>query len=296
MSVAEFRAAPTWLDSDDLIPGGTSTAQDDELYNVLLRASAWADDHAGGNGQIWFGAHTVTEQVRTRITRHGQVLLHPADHPVRQINGLAYGADFQNLTALSSLSQVWIEDNRGLVVSILPFRGTFSSIEFGAISQPGGEMFIQYQYVAGYACTQLASSAAQGASQIIVNDATGFVPPATSLVGNLQGSVARIWDPGLEEAVTVGSSYTAGSATIPLASNLVNAHNAGTFVSELPADVRQAVICYAVGLLMRDDVTEDEPFSRTPYGPTARRSKSGGKAGGLVGEAEKLLHDYKRVR
>jgi hypothetical protein len=298
VSVAEFRAAPTWLDSDDLIPGGTSTQQDEELYNVLLRASSWADEFAGGGtDRPWFGAHLVTEQCRTRINRDGQVFLHPADHPVRQITGLAYGANPQDMTVLSDLTQTWVEDSRGIVVSVIPWRGSWTgTIEFGAVSQPGGQMFIQYQYVSGYCNTTLAAQASSGASVIQVADPTGLQAPSASLLGALSGSTARIWDPALEEAVSIATGYVTGNSTVPLQAPLANTHAAGVIVSEFPAAVRQAIICYAVGLLMREDESSQEPFPSTPYGPTARRSTTKGKAGGLVDEAERLLKPYRRVR
>jgi hypothetical protein len=297
VSVAEFRAAPTWLDSDDLIPGGIQAAQDAELNNVLLRASSWADFFGGATDRPWFGAHIVTEQARARINKMGQIHLHPSDHPIRAITGLAYGADFQSLTLLADLTQTWVEDARGVVVSIVPWRGSWTgTLEFGSSSQPGGMIFVQYQYVSGYANTTLSAPAAASAASITVKDPTGFQPQSTGLLGTLSGSTARLWDPGFEEAVSVGTGYTAGNPVIPLQSPLASAHAAGTLVSEFPAAVRQAIITYAVGLLCRDDVTAEEPFARTPYGPTARRSKSGGKAGGLVSEAENLLKPYRRVR
>ena len=298
VSVAEFRSAPTWLDSDDLIPGGIQEQQDAELANVLLRASCWADEYAGGGtDRPWFGAHLVTEQCRSRINRNGEVFLHPSDHPVRQVTGLAYGSDFQNMAVLADLTQTWVEDARGIVVSLIPWRGSWTgTLEFGAVSQPGGEMFIQYQYVSGYCNTTLTSAVNAAASSLSVADSTGLQAPSTNLLGNLSGSTARIWDPSLEEAVTVGSGFTTGALTVPLTSALAYPHAAGVVVSEFPAAVRQAIICYAVGLMMREDETAQDPFPRTPYGPTARRSSSGGKAGGLVSEAEKLLRPYRRVR
>lgn len=298
VSVAEFRAAPTWLDSDDLIPGGVQGQQDEELTNVLLRASSWADEFAGGGtDRPWFGAHLVTEQCRSRINRNGEVFLHPSDHPVRAVTGLAYGSDFQNMAVLADLTQTWVEDARGIVVSLIPWRGSWTgTLEFGAVSQPGGEMFIQYQYVSGYCNTRLTSAVSAGASSLNVDNSTGLQAPSTNLLGNLSGSTARIWDAGIEEAVTVASGFTTGSLTVPLTSSLASPHGAGVVVSEFPAAVRQAIICYSVGLLMREDVTSDDPFPGTPYGPTARRSKSGGRSGGLVSEAEKLLRPYRRVR
>jgi hypothetical protein len=297
ITVAEFRASPTWLDSDNLIEGGTQAEQDAELYNVLLRASTWADNYCRGTAERpWFKAHTVIEQCRTRINRDGRLFLHPSDNPVRDVTGLAFGADFQNMTVLSDLSQTWVEDGRGIIVSIYPNRGSWAgTLEFGSTRGPGGEVFVQYQYTAGYACTTLAADVTAGASSLTVTDGTGFVAPSTGLLGALGGSVARIWDPGVEEAVNVASGYTTGSTTVPLAAALRNNHKAGAAVSELPSEVRQAIVIYAVALMMRQDVSEDEPFGSTPFGPSLRQS-AGPPAGGLVHDAEQMLNPYRRVR
>lgn len=293
VTVAEFRASPTWLDTDDLISGGDQPQQDAELYNVLLRASAWADNWCSQR----LSAHTAYEQTRARVDRWGRIILHPSNVPVRQVVALAYGTDFQNLTQLTDLTQVWVEDARGIVVSAVPWRGSFSgTLEFGGTGPEGSEVYVAYQYVAGYACTTLASSASSAGSSITVADATGIQPPSTVLFGTLPGSTMRLWDPALEEAVTVSNAYTLGSTTVPLSSPLINSHAAGASVSELPAEVHQAVIELAVALLMRENVTEEEPFAGTPYGPTTRMSASGGASGGLVDHARELLEPYRRVR
>lgn len=293
VSVAEFRSAPTWIDSQDLVPGGTSARQDAELANVLLRASAWADNYV----EQRLGAHTVTEQTRVRPGRDGLMYLTPSNTPVRQVTALAYGSTPQNIESQSDLSGTWVEDSRGIVVSMIPYNATINSLlQFGPATRPDHELFVQYQYVAGYANTVLTGSVTAGSQSIAVADSTGFVPPSSGIVGPLPGSTARIWDPGFEEAVAVASGFTAGSLVIPLASPLANAHAAGAVVSEFPPEVRQAIICHAVALLIREDVAAEEPWSGTPFGPTARRSERGGKAGGLVDHAMMLLEPFRRIR
>lgn len=284
VTVAEFRAAPTWIDSDDLIPGGTSDKQDDELSNVLLRASAWADNLV--NPGFGLGASTVTEQLRARAGRGGTIALHPSKLPVRQVTALSYGTDPAALTIMSDLSGVWIEDGRAILATV-PTRGNWAAagLEFGR-PYPGGRMYVSLTYTAGYASAALTADATAGAGEVTVTDPAGI----------FAGDVLRVWDPGLEEAVTVASGYTPGSATIPLAGTLSNGHTAGAGISAMPAEVKQAVICYTVALLMRDDVSSEEPFATAEFGPAARRSASGGRAGGLVGEAEGLLRPYARVR
>lgn len=296
MGVNEFRKTPTWLDSNDLVENGLQAAQDSELNNVLLRASRWAVGYCDQP----LHAHTRTENKRARIDKYGRVFIHPDHNPVRAVTGLAYGSDWQNMTVLTDLTQTWVEDNRGLVVSLIPMNASFlGTLQFGTVPTFAGQLYVTYSYVAGYANTYLTAAAAQNDAQLTVADATGFLPPVTSVLGTSIGaSVARIWDAGAEEAVTVSSNYVAGNDPVLLSSGLLSAHAASAFgpqVSEIPAEARQAIATYAVALLLRQDASSDGPFAGSP-GPAARRSGKGGYSGGLIGEAEKMLEPYKRVR
>jgi hypothetical protein len=294
VTLAEFRANPTWLDTNNLIttPGATQAQQDAELYNVLLRASAWADNYC----EQRLGAHTVLENTRSRCDRYGRMFLHPSNVPVRQITGLAYGVDFQNLTAITDFTQTWVEDARGIVVSIMPMRGSFSSLEFGGVPSGDTEIYVQYQYTAGYAATVLSAASALGANTLSVVDGTGLQSPSLGILGTLAGSTARIWDPNNEEAVTMGSSYVTGSSTLALASTTLFAHAKGVSVSELPAEVHQAVVSLAVALMTRENAEDDEPFAAAELGPSLRKSAGGGIGGGLVEDAWMLLDPFRRVR
>ena len=293
VGLAEFKASPTWLDLQDLVEGGSQTAQDDELYNQLLKASSWADNFCTQT----LHAHVEFESVRSRIDRRGRMFLHPVNNPVRSVVGVAYGTDFQNLAPLANLAQTWVEDARGIIVSAVPWQGTFSgTLQFGSAPSAGREVYVQYSYVAGYANTYLTSAATAGQTSLTVADPTGFNPAATSIFNtSVGGSTARIWDPGNEEAVAVAPSYVTGANPVTLTSGLVNNHAIGVQVTEFPADIRQAVTQYACGLLLREDTADDMPFPGSP-GPTARRSGSRGVAGGLIDEAERLLMPYRRVR
>jgi hypothetical protein len=291
LTLAEFRAMPTWIDNSNLIENGAQVQQDAELLNVLLRASSWADNYCNQRLQ----AHLEYEQMRAQMDRHGRLYLHPKSTPVRQVTGLAYGFNFQSLTVLEDLTQIWVEDSRGIVASVIPLRGMWSgSLEFGGSGFSGAECFVELQYVAGFANTTLAATAAQGASSLTVTDPTGIQPPASGTFTTLSGSTLRIFDPALEEAVTVSTGYEQGQATVPLTGELVNTHAAGAGISELPPEVKQAVCCLAVALLMREDVTAEDPFPSTPFGPTLRRGR--GQAGGLVDTAWQLLDPFRRIR
>jgi hypothetical protein len=55
----------------------------------------------------------------------------------------------------------------------------------------------------------------------------------------------------------------------------------------------QAVVAFTVAILMRDDVSEEEPAS--PFGPAARTTGNGrgGQAAGLVNDAYGWLAAFK---
>lgn len=281
VTVPEFRAAPTWLDTDDLIPGGTDDRQDDELYNVLLRASAWADNRTLQR----LGAHTATEQLRVRPDRSGRLSIHPSNIPARLVTAISYGTDPANLATISDLSGVWIEDGRQILLTV-PGRSNWTGfLEFGPPSS-GDEVYVRISYTCAYASTTLTAPASAGASTVAVSAPAGIMP----------GDVLRIWDPGNEEAVTVAAGFVPGMATVPLAAPLASSHAIGAGLSGLPAELHQSIICYAVALLLREDVSSDEPFAGAEFGPAARRSGTGGRSGGLVDEAERMLAPYRRVR
>lgn len=283
VTVPEFRACPTWLDTDDLIPGGGAAQQDAELYNVLLRASVRADGRCGQR----LGAHTATERLRARINNRGVLSLHPSNNPVRAegITGLAYGPDPGSLTAVSDLSGVWVEDGKQVLLTAA-IRGNFSGLEFGPPAGRGGEVYVRLDYVPGYASTALAVPGLLAATSVTVADPTGI----------RAGDVLRVWDPGKEEAVVVAAGYVAGSAVVPLVGPLTVAHAAGAGLSALPADVHQAVICYAVAALLREDKNTGDTFGGSAYGPEARRDEGASRGAGLITEANGLLRNYRRIR
>ena len=287
---AMFTAYPTWLDLDNLIPGGVAGVQEDVLYDVLLAASDWA---VGECGDMLLHAHLVSgEQLRTRAGNGGRLYVKPRDIPVRQVISLSYGWDPSTMASLPLPdSTMWIEDGRE--VSFVPGGGlsfTGPAIQFGVSPAPGMRAYVNWSYVPGYPSTVLAEPVTSGASSVTVADPAGILP----------GDVLRVFDPGITEAWTVASTYVPAMPTVPptptpvpLAGDVVNAHVAGTGVTEMPRRALQAVIAYGVALLMREDVSAEEPAS--PFGPAARTtgSERGGQASGLVNDASRWLSAFK---
>lgn len=294
-SVASFRSAPTWLDSNDLIPGGTSSKQDNELYNVLLRATSWCDIVTGGATEHpYLGASLVTQNERIRANRWGELSIHPWQTPVQYVASIETGSAPQTLTPVPNITQLWIEDNRQIII---PLAGgaQFIGLQFGAATVPGGMVYVSTQYAAGYFNSTLAAGTYNaGSTSVTVVNPVGLIP----------GTVFRINDPGSEEVVTVASSYVPGTALVPLVGTLLYTHTApaatspGTMVgvSAMPLGIEQACISYAVGLLLREDTSGQKPFAGTPFGPSTRKAAAGGKAAGLISDAEGFLYPFRRIR
>lgn len=286
---AMFKGFPHWLDLDDLIQGGVANVQDDALADQLLAASDWA---VGECGDMLLHAHWVQNETRrVRVGAGGRIYLKPYDIPVRAVTSLSYGWDPSAMTSLSlPASSMWIEDGRE--VSFVPYGGlnfTGPAIQFGAAPRSGMEVYVQWSYIPGFPVTTV-SAVTEGADSITVADPTGILP----------GDVLRCYDPGLSEAFAVSPEYAPAMPTwpptatsVPLSSPAQNDHAAGTGVTEMPRKVLQAVIAYTVALLMRQDVSDEEPVSS--FGPAARTTTAkgdSGQAGGLVNDARKWLAPY----
>lgn len=86
VTTASFRAYPTFLDVMNLRSGDSSAVdQDQELYNILLAASAWADNYvemSAADGTLT--AHTRTEVARVRTNRTGRIPTTPTTYPSRR--------------------------------------------------------------------------------------------------------------------------------------------------------------------------------------------------------------------
>jgi hypothetical protein len=290
VSAAAFRAHPTYLDTDGLIPDNPDPdAQTAQLTNLLLQASDWADDVCDQP----LGAHLFTQSTRVRADRAGMLRIHADHKPVRTVTSVAYGASPTSLTTLAS-PQVWVEDDSNLVLTVGGASTAWSgSLQVGFGASPGGEMFARLGIIAGYVATQLGAAASAGATSITVADPTGIEP----------GGRYRIWEPGREETITVSAAFapplpsTIPAATmVPLADPLAHDHDAGHDVSGMTADVRLAVIKYTIALLLRPDSTAQDEFPDASTNSSTRGHDSRPTGLGLIAEARKILRSYQRVR
>lgn len=297
-----FRAYPTWLDLDNLIPGGVQALQDDELTDVALTATRWCVDQLD---QMPLHGHYVQgEQLHTRSGRSGRITVQPRHVPIRALASLAWGFSPETVQPMALPDpSMWFEQGR--LFSFRPggaaslFQGV--RIQFGSAPVPQAQIWVNHSYVAGYPSSILQTSCESAASSVEVTDPTSILP----------GDVLRIYDVGdtdsdigANEAVTVASSYVPATPTspptptaIPLAAATRFAHQAGTMITGMPRTGMQAVICCMIALLMRDDVSSEEPTSAS--GISARASNvdvpSRGQAGGLINDALGYLAGHRPV-
>ncbi|MFJ6085171.1 hypothetical protein ACIQI8_27560 [Streptomyces sp. NPDC092369] len=272
MNAAEFRVHPTYLALDNLVQDNSDPeAQTAELTNVLLMASHWAD----GVCNQPLGAHVVTRSQRARVDRDGNLQLFANRFPVLAVSAVAYGPRPGALTStVEDLTGVWTEVDRLVLLPIGAPR---------TMSGPG--LYARWTFVAGRVATQVDAAAVAGATSLTVTDPTGILP----------GASYRLWEPGVEETVTVAGDYEPATpttppepTTVPLAAPTVNDHLAGYSFSGMTADTRLAIISYAASILLRPDTDAENEFPDNNSSST--RSKDSRPTGrGLVKEACRIL-------
>lgn len=282
VTTAAFKAHPTFLDLNSLRSGDNAAAdQDAELFNILLMASNWAADEV----KMPLHAHTRTDTGRTFADRRGRLKFH-ADHtPVRSVSQLAWGVSYSQMQTYNNPT-VWREGDETIVYEINGASWSWGpgSLQLG--SAPVGELYTSMTYVAGYSNSVLVGGPALGAMAVTLSDVTGIQP----------GDVLRIWEPGVEEAVTVAAGYVPGASPVTLAAATTKNHTAGAGVSQLPAEAHLAVIYYGVATLTHPDRQAEDEFPDSNVSPSTKAGDARQTGAGLVAEAKRLLNLFRDQR
>jgi hypothetical protein len=237
LTLEEYKAAPTAIDLDNLVfDSQDPEVQDNELRNVIARASSWMDTYCN---QV-LGATVETEQQRSRISTDGSIRFHPRFSPIVALTTFNYGYP-TNMASLGDCSIAWIEDQEIIIPNANLGNWTSQGpLSFGSYNGgPSNQVFLNYTYVAGYTNTTLAADSAIGATSVTVANGTGIIA----------GQILSIYDGMNTELVTVASTYTFGSTTVPLTRALVNAHAIGSSFSALPPAIKQAAILVTTAML-----------------------------------------------
>lgn len=228
LTIAEYKNAPTSIDFDNLVVGGNSGAQDAELGRVILRATSYLNEYLNQD----LTAQSITETQRVRFNNQGYISLHPNHNPIISLSSFEYGSTPNNLTTLTDPSTCWFE-NQQVIVPVSDSQLTYSSqgpLSFGGVGART-PVFVKYTYVAGYVNTT-----------IVTATATQTTLTVTSGAGFIAGQSYRIYDGASSETITVASTYTFGSTTVPLTSALAFTHAAGVAIGNMPSAIKQATI------------------------------------------------------
>jgi hypothetical protein len=279
ITIAEFKQAPTAIDVDDLVGGGTSAINDQELENVVARASSWIDSYCG---QV-LASTTDTETLRARVDRQGFLKVHPRFSPITELVSLSYGP-LPSMIAPVDVSTAWIE-RQTVIVPLQGISSAFSGpIQFAGNYSVTQEQFVSITYVNGYANTTLSSSVTASATSISVTDRAGFLP-------NQQ---FQIYDGSSTELLTVSSSFTvaSGAGTVSLARPLAYAHAVEISVSALPPAVKQAAI-YVTSAILK--ARGNAALVMQTLTPGTIQSSNPSAAGDLAAAWE-ILKPYRRIQ
>lgn len=279
LTVAEFKNAPTSIDFDNLVVGGNANAQDAELSRVILRASSFMDEYLNQN----LCASRITETQRTRMTPQGYIALHPYQSPIIALEAFEYGSSPQQMTTLTDPSTAWFETQQ-LIIPLSVLSNNWSSqgpLAFGGFVGYG-QIFTEYTYVAGFVNTTIVSGAA-AASTLVVADPVGIVP----------GQFLRIYDGASTESVTVASTYTYGSTTVPLTAPLIYTHADGAAIGNMPNAIKQACILITTAFLKtRGDNSVTMNITTQPSASIS----AGARYGGEIKLALDMVSKYRRIR
>lgn len=285
-----FRAYPHWLDLDNLIPGGVEALQAGELADVLLAASDACITLDEGRLMRLDGHYVQDESHELPLGQDGRITVRPRDVPVRGLVSVAYGADPSDMICDPLPNPTgWLTSNRQYAFRpggtgqprIPPVLGT---------RRLGRRAFISLSYVAGYPSTTLSTACVASSPSVTLADATGVLP----------GDSLMIYDVGQSEAVTVAPAYVPlipqvppVPSDVPLTVSTQSAHAEGILVTGMPRAILQAVICFAIAFLMREDVSDEEPVDVFGSGKRSTSYGRGGQAGGLINDALGYLEPYR---
>ncbi|MDQ0241166.1 hypothetical protein [Arthrobacter bambusae] len=239
VSPSEFKAAPTGVDVSQLIPGDNNQAhQLNALVMQLQRASAVADKICNKV----LGATMDTQAGYYRVQNDpglGPVIRVPLNFtPIIAVAGVSVGTTPSTMAPVTDLTNLWI----GSKAVTVPIGGTGPSPS-PFQSRSSGKRYTTVTYLNGWANTTLQANAAANATSITVTAALGIMP----------GQQLNLMNTNNSEIVTVDPSYIPSNAAVnvlvPLTAPIVGTYTAGDTVTNMPQEIKQAVILIAKSLI-----------------------------------------------
>lgn len=288
VSINSFRAHPTYLDLQNLRSGDLIAAdQDDELFNLLLESSGWAEDYC----RKPLRGHVKTDYTRVTPDRFGRLYIYPTEPPVRQVLSIAYSMQAGGVGQVTVNNPVvTIEDGSQVVYEIGASAFSWSGpLQFGG-PVPGYPLYVTMIYASGWTATTVSTPVAAGATAVTVNDPTGLQPL----------DMLRVWDPSFDETLYVASTWTPVNTyppvptSIPLVAPTLYPHSQAATVSGLPPSVHLAIVHKTIDLLQRPG----EQNSQYPGSRVRSQTKNDHDEAGSDHEARamRILTPFRDVR
>jgi hypothetical protein len=234
----EWLAAPTAIDTKDLITGGSPAQQRQVIVNKIESASSWVDRICFKSPTGCLAATTdTTSNKRFLVNRYGTIKIPLPFRPILEVSAVMVGRTPSTMFALSSLADVDISSHGVIEV---PVAGAYNrAYGYGGIGV-GSRPLARVTWTNGFPNTTLAAASAAAATSITLASVLGIYP----------GTGLTLYDTtGGNDHVTVAPSFVPGATTVPLSAPTVFAHAAGVSVSNLPARVKEATILLTSALI-----------------------------------------------
>lgn len=211
ITVAEVKRSPIYTQLQSLVPNSSEADRDAEIGRIIVRASAMINGEVNQNlsATVDFEAGWVT------VSDFGELRIHTRANPIVEVLSVSVGPSPGSLTDITDLSNIILD----------PWQITIPSIAY----RRGSRVWARWSYINGYAVTTLASPAAAGATSITVGNPAGILVNQTLLT---------IEDGTSLEQVTP-TAISGNTLTVP---PLLESHQAGTGVTALPDDVKEAML------------------------------------------------------
>jgi hypothetical protein len=246
LTTDEYRAAPTSVDTTNLVPGGIEGDQDVALANLILRASSWADTFCD---QV-LAATLNIETARVRADRMGMLHIHPKNWPILEVRDVQWGPWPNQLTSAVDFSSLWIEEQEfHIPMGSSSLMTSLGPLQFSGNVPSGQPLFVRYSYVNSWPDTITTSApGSAGATALTVANATGIYGgiAATATQTVPSGSSLGIFDGQYSESIQVAS--IAGNV-LTLQSPTTQPHTSNVVVTALPAAVKQAIVLLTSSLV-----------------------------------------------
>lgn len=272
----EYRAEPTALNTNNLIPGGIQSQQDAELASLIEQASRKMDEWAW---QPLYATPGAQQDSNVRI-KDGAAVLHCRQDRVKAITSFAWGSAWTSLTTLTNPT-VWIEENRVRVA--LSGAGLVWSGALNLNQPTWGTIFASWASVAGWATTRLTNLQNIGDTTITVDNPAGIVGVTTP---GVQATYLRLSN-GAVKNVYMVQSIT--GSVVTLSTPLLEAWPAGAGVCEAPMDVSKAT-SKVVSHYIKERAGTGVVMSRSPANASVKDT-----GGDEMAEARETAERYQRT-